>query len=394
MKSPMERAKELLPELTEWRHYLHQHPELGTKLPMTTAFVEEKLRQMGYQPEYICEGGLVAVLEGGKPGKTILLRADMDALPMDEENTHPFKSQTPGAAHTCGHDIHTAMLLGAAKLLMEDREELCGRVKFMFQPNEEGPGGALLMVESGVLENPHVDAAMGFHANVGQVLASGEIGYRIGPIMASTDVFSIQVTGKGGHGARPEEGIDPINILMHIHDTLQTINSRERPQQEPVVLTIGQISAGDAPNTIPAEGVMSGTIRAFNEEVRQFVKRRVVEISQGVASTLGGKAEVTFKAGTAATINDPKVAGELLKYIGEIVPAEHLVEQKASMGSEDFAEVSLRVPSGFFNLGMGNASEGYSYSVHSPKVDFDESAMPLGTALFLHCAKEWLKQNS
>ena len=336
---------------------------------------------------------MVAVLEGGKPGKTILLRADMDALPMDEENDHPFKSQNPGAAHTCGHDIHTAMLLGAAKLLMEDREELCGRVKFMFQPNEEGPGGALLMIESGILENPHVDASMGFHCNVGQVIASGQIGYRMGPIMASTDVFEIKVTGKGGHGARPEEGVDPINIMMHIHDTLQTINSRERPQQEPVVLTIGQISAGDAPNTIPAEGTMSGTIRAFNEEVRQFVKRRLVEIAQGVASTLGGKAEVVFKAGTAATINDPKVAGELFRSIQEIVPPERLVELPASMGSEDYAEVSLRVPSGFFWLGMGNEAEGYPYSVHSPKADFDESAMPLGTALFFHCTKEWLKNN-
>ncbi len=181
--------------------------------------------------------------------------------------------------------------------------------------------------------------------------------------------------------------------MMHIHDTLQTINSRERPQQEPVVLTIGQISAGDAPNTIPAEGTMSGTIRAFNEEVRQFVKRRLVEIAQGVASTLGGKAEVVFKAGTAATINDPKVAGELFRSIQEIVPPERLVELPASMGSEDYAEVSLRVPSGFFWLGMGNEAEGYPYSVHSPKADFDESAMPLGTALFFHCTKEWLKNN-
>ena len=205
--------------------------------------------------------------------------------------------------------------------------------------------------------------------------------------------FEIKVTGKGGHGARPEEGVDPINIMMHIHDTLQTINSRERPQQEPVVLTIGQISAGDAPNTIPAEGTMSGTIRAFNEEVRQFVKRRLVEIAQGVASTLGGKAEVVFKAGTAATINDPKVAGELFRSIQEIVPPERLVELPASMGSEDYAEVSLRVPSGFFWLGMGNEAEGYPYSVHSPKADFDESAMPLGTALFFHCTKEWLKNN-
>ena len=388
MHDPMERATALLPQLTEWRQYLHQHPELGTNLPMTCAFVEARLREMGYDPQPICEGGLVAVLEGGKPGKTILLRADMDALPMDEENDHPFKSQNPGAAHTCGHDIHTAMLLGAAKLLMEDREELCGRVKFMFQPNEEGPGGALLMIESGILENPHVDAAMGAHMI--PMIPAGLGGSGTGVVSASSDHLVIRVEGRGGHGAHPQSTVDPINIGVHIHLALQELLSREADPAELVVLTFGKFQGGDAANIIPSSAVLEGTLRTFSEPLRTHLLERIDTICTCTAEAFRGRAQVTDLCSTCSLQIDGDTAAAVAQ--GWQREGLKMLQRGEKMsGSEDFAEIAARVPSTFFVVGGGTAQDGCGVSLHNPKIRFREEALIYGAAAYASGAAMWLE---
>ncbi len=393
MNQILERAEAIKPKLIEWRRVIHENPEVGLDLPKTVRLVEHELKAMGYQPQ-LRGGGVVAVLEGEMPGKTLLLRADMDALPMREESGLPFASKAENAAHTCGHDTHTAMLLGAALLLMENKNRIKGRIKFMFQPGEEIGKGALAMIEAGLLENPPVDVAIGLHAMVAAGLDSGKIGWYKGPALASADIFRIDVAGKGTHGSRPETGVDPINILCHIQNLLQTINSREKLQLEPVVLTVCQIAAGDAPNILPERGFMTGTIRTYNQDQREFVKNRLVQISEGTASLLRGEAKVTFTSGMLPTINDQKVCDEIVGYFQELVGSENVINIPSQMASEDFSEVMSRVPGAFFRIGMGSLKEGYMYNGHNPKVIFDENALPVGTAAYTHGALRWLEENT
>ena len=393
MQTILEQAKALAPEIISWRHQIHMQPEVGLDLPKTVALVTEELKKMGYEPQE-CGGGVVAVLDSGKPGKTLLLRADMDALPMDEDSGEAFSSQVAKSAHTCGHDTHTSMLLGAAKLLMDNKDNLAGgKVKFMFQPGEEGHGGGHKMVEAGVLENPHVDAAMGFHSFAGLDVPTGHVVYSPGPAMASCDMFTITVTGKGAHGARPEAGVDPLDILCHIHGMLQTINSRERKQLEPMVLTLGQLVCGDAPNIIPNEGYMRGSIRAFSEESRQLFIRRLNEISKGVAESLGGTAVVDCQSTGLATVNDLTVGSEMEGYLKELLGDDHVSTCEPSMGSEDFSEVISRVPGVFMRLSLGSCEEGYCFGGHHPKVRFNDEGLYLGSACFTHCALRWLEEH-
>lgn len=388
-------AQVLQPRIVTWRRWLHQHPELGLDLPQTADYVCRELRSLGYKPQEICQSGIVAVLEGAKPGKTLLLRADMDALPIEEDTNLAFTSQHPGISHACGHDAHTAMLLGAAKLLMEHRDQICGRVKFMFQPGEEGAGGAKKMVDAGVLESPRVDAAMGLH----QVLTrhnvpSGTLCYTRGAAMASCDMFKITVYGKGCHGAAPELGVSPIHILCSIYSALQTIEFCEKKREDPLALSVGQISAGKAGNAIPDEGFLCGSIRCYGEEVRALAKRRVNEIAQGVATTLGGRAVVDFVVELPATISDFAVGDEMFAYAGEVLGGEQTARIERVMGSEDFSEVLCRVPGVYFRLSMGSWEEGYRINSHNPKVMFDEDAMPNGAAVLAHCAVRWLENHA
>lgn len=385
-----QRSQELKNELIAWRRQIHESPELGLDLPKTVALVADALEKMGLAPRKM-GGGVVAVVEGGKPGKTILLRADMDALPMEEESGLPFASKVKGAAHTCGHDMHTAMLLGAAQILAENREALCGRVKLMFQPGEEVGRGARQMLNAGLLQDPPVDAAMGIHTLIATDVPSGAIALSPGPTLSSSDLFRIEVTGKGCHGSRPETGIDPINILCHIHTLLQTINSREKPQQQPAVLTIGEISAGKAPNIIPDSGYMTGTIRTFRPEIRSLVKRRLKEIAEGTAAMLGGSATVSFSAELPPLCNDETLTAEMTGYMKEILGEENVVPMPARMASEDFAEVTACVPGTFMRLSMGSKDEGYCYDGHNPKVVFDEGAMSAGAAAYAYGALRWLE---
>ncbi len=392
MNDLIRQAKELEPEIIRWRRHIHQNPEVSAVLPNTCAYVTGELQKMGYQP-YEVGGGVVAMLDGDPEGRTILLRADMDALPMAEDSGEPFASQNPQAAHTCGHDTHTAMLLGAAQLLMNNRDQVRGRVKLMFQPGEEGYKGALQMVNAGLLENPHVDAAFGMHSASAADFPTGSVMHTTGPSAASADGFRITVHGKGAHGASPEDGIDPINILSHINLALQTINSRERDQKEPLILTVGQMIAGYAENIIPETGFMTGTIRAFRQEVREHAKRRLVEIADGISKTFGATCEVEWYTEFAPTVNNVPLTEELDRYTRELIGEENVHITQPQMGSEDFSEVMLRVPGSFFNLSLGSKADGYLYGAHNPKIRFDESGFHLGSAIYANIAIRWLENN-
>ena len=390
----LEAAKQLEPQLQEWRRTLHRHPEVGFDLPQTKALVKKALTEMGYAPQDCGKCGVLALAGGKKPGKVILLRGDMDALPLQEESGEAFASEVPGKMHGCGHDMHTAMMLGAAKLLMDNKEKVKGRVKFMFQPGEEGYNGCKNMIADGLLESPHVDVAFGMHSASASDYKTGTVLYSTSSYAASADAFKVTVHGKGCHGARPEEGIDPINIITHIHLALQTINSRERNQKEPLILTIGQIIAGDACNIIPERGYFTGTIRTFNQQVREHAKRRFIEIVNGMCATFGGHADIEWTTEMAPTINDPAVTPELLGYIRELVGEENMAEVPASMGSEDFSEVLLNVPGSYLNLSFGSKEEGYLFGGHHPKIRHNEDALPIGSAIYAQVAIEWLQHNN
>ncbi len=388
-------ALNLREELVRWRRWLHTHPELGMDLPGTAAYVRTQLEEMGYTVQSLCGTGLAALLEGSKPGKTLLLRADMDALPIQEESGEPFSSQNPGVCHACGHDTHTAMLLGAAKLLMAHREEVCGRVKLVFQPGEEGAGGAQAMVKAGVLESPHVDAAMALHQVVTRHnVPSGTLCYTPGGTMASCDVFRITVRGKGCHGAAPELGVNPIHLLCSIYQAIQTIEFCEKKRQRPMALSVGQIQAGAAGNVIPGDGFLCGSLRCFDTETRTLAKRRLREIAEGVAATLGGRAEVEFSLEMPPTVNDTAVGNEMFTYAKEVLGPERTAYLDPVMGSEDFAEILTRVPGVYFRLSMGSWEEGYRINSHHPAVRFDEDAMPNGAAVFAHCTLRWLERHA
>lgn len=389
----LKEAEQIEEEVIRWRRDLHEYPELLLNLPKTTAYVEKVLKELGYEVEQICQSGLVAVLDSGKPGKTLLLRADMDALPIQEESGLPFASKVPGVSHACGHDTHTAILLGAAKLLMQNKDALHGRVKLMFQPGEEGGGGAKLMIDSGVLENPKVDACMGFHQVVARDhVPTGIIGYTRGAMMASVDVFRITVHGKSTHGAKPEAGVNPIQILSQIYNSLQVIECAEKPRESALALTIGQISAGKAGNVIPESGFMSGSIRAYDAPVRALAKRRLVEISERVAEMYGGTAEVEFPNEILPTVNDYEVGDTMFEYAKEVVGKENTMMLPQIMGSEDFSEVLQRVPGVFFRISLGDKQEGYPYISHNAKVIFNEAGMKNAVAVFAHCAVRWLEE--
>ena len=393
MNKYLARANQLVPELVENRRHFHRHPEVRNELFETVKYVKAQLEDMGYQVQEICQCGLVVLAGGKKPGKCILIRGDMDALPMPEDTGLEFSSENPGAMHACGHDLHMAMLLGAAKLLKEHEDEIEGTVKICFQPNEETFGGAKAMIEAGVLENPHVDAALGMHSQSASDYPTGTIMHTTGPSAASADGFKVIVHGKGAHGASPEDGIDPVNILAHILIALQTINSRERNQQEPLILTIGQLIAGTAENIIPNGGYLTGTIRAFNQEVRAHAKRRLEEISKGIAATFGATAEIQWYTEFAPTINDRALIAELDGYVRELLGDDRVKITEPQMGSEDFSEVMLRVPGAFFNLSTGSREEGYLFGAHNPQVRHNEAALPTGSAVYAYTAMRWLEEN-
>ena len=386
------RALEIQPEVIANRKYLHQHPELGFALDNTVAFVKEKLTEMGYEPKDIGDHGVTATVGGKNGGKCILLRADMDALPMKEDSGLDFASLTDSAAHTCGHDTHTAMLLGAAKILKEMEDELDGTVKLMFQPAEELISGAKNLVQAGILENPKVDAAFGGH--IFAASPCGNLYYATGAMMASADGFTITIKGKGGHGSAPNTAIDPISIAAYLIVALQELNAREVEPGKVAVLTLGSMHAGSAANIIPEEAVLSGTIRTFDPDVRKQMKERMAEIAKGTTAMFRADVNVEYSVETPPLMLDPATMAIIDDAVGAVLGRDKLHGDLPPIsGSEDFAYVSAEVPTGFFAIGA-TPKDGYpAYPQHNPKIRFDEDAFVTGVAAYVAAATGWLKAN-
>lgn len=394
MKNLLQEAKKLQNFMVENRRYLHENAEIHVDLPLTSKYVTSKLREMGYEPQEICKSGIVAIAGGKKPGKTFLLRADMDALPIVEETDLAFKSKTNNM-HACGHDMHTSMLLGAAKLLKEHEDEIEGQIKLMFQPAEETGAGAKNMLEAGVLQNPKVDAAMMIHVITGMPIPSGTVVVSsAGAVTSASDTFTVTVNGKGGHGAMPQLTIDPLNIISHIHIALQAINSRELTPSDNAVLTVGQIHGGNAVNVIPDTAFLAGTVRTYNKENREFIEKRINEISTGIASTFRASSTVEYIHGSSSVINDAELIKQFINYSNLILDPYKVVNMaEKNSASEDFGFVSELVPSLMVVLSAGSSEDKYKYPQHHPKAMFDENCLYTGAALYANMAMEWLKNN-
>lgn len=384
--------------IVENRHYLHQIPELGLDIPQTAAYVEKKLQEMGYETKRIGDCGVVA-LAGKGEGKCFLIRADMDALPVEEMADVEFKS-TNGKMHACGHDCHAAMLLGAAQLLKNHEAEIEGTVKLMFQPAEETMEGGKMMVDGGVLENPHVDAAMAEHVFAALPMPVGSVALMGAKTkMAAVDWFTINITGKGCHGAMPNTGVDPLNVMSHIHLALQTINSRELDPMDNLVLTIGSMHGGQINNVIPNEATMAGSIRTLKNETRAMVKARMEAIVSTIAAAFGAQAEVVWSNGCPVLMQDEALYQEAKGYLKNlegliVIDIDEMgVPAGGGMGSEDFAHVANEVPSVFLGIPAGRPEDGYIHPQHHPKARFMDEALPCGAAAYAQVAMEWLKNN-
>lgn len=387
-------SKELKSSLIEIRRELHKHPEVGVYLPNTMKFISSKLKEFGYTPEIVDEVGILATIKGPKEGKTFLLRADMDALPIEEESNFDFKS-TNGNMHACGHDMHTTMLLGAAKLLKKYQSEIHGTIKLLFQPDEEGFTGGKRMIKAGVLENPKVNAAMALH--VFSNAPSNTIAYSVGTCISSCIKFKITITGLGCHGAMPETGIDPLNIASHVYLALQEIPSREISATDPVVLTIGKFVGGTAANIIPEKVVMEGTIRSLSEDVGRFAFDRVKDISMNVSKAFRGSAVVEEVVSVPPLVNDSDLSEKLFSYTKNLFGTSKIVikENNSGMGSEDFAAISAIVPSTYFIMGAGTKEENpsFGYPMHHSCVGFNEDILTSGSAMLAYNSIMWLKEN-
>ena len=399
-KELLNEAKTLEPQLQTWRRTLHRHPEVGFDLPQTKALVKQALTEMGYAPQDCGKAGVLALVGGKKPGKTLLLRGDMDALPIQEQSGEEFSSEIPGRMHGCGHDMHTAMMLGAAKLLKAHEDEIEGTVKLEFQPAEEIFQGSPDMIANGLLEDPKVDAAVMFHVLAGMPLPAGTVLVPGGGItMASCEQYHITVHGKGGHGSTPHACVDPITAAAHIHIALQEINSRELDPNAFGVLTTGCFKAGAASNVIPDTAEMFGTIRTTDPDNKtgELIRKRMTEIAQGVALAFRCTAEVEFSDYCPCMVVDKALAADALTYMTDLLGAgamdmTPLTGGKAGGGSEDFAFVSHEVPTVSMFISAGNAKDGYLYGQHHPKVRFDDSILYEGSAAYSYFALRWLSK--
>ena len=369
------------------RRYLHQNPELSFCEFETAKFISSELRNIGLEvTEDVAGTGLVALVKGrNHQKKTIALRADMDALPIFEENDVVYKSKNEGVMHACGHDVHTSSLLGAARILAELREDFEGTIKLIFQPAEEkAPGGASLMIEEGVLQNPQVNAIIGQH--VAPNIPVGKIGFREGMYMASTDEVYMRVIGKGGHGAAPHQAVDPIVVASHIIVSLQQIISRNKNPAFPSVLTFGKFVAEGATNIIPNEVYMEGTFRCMDENWRAEGLQRMQKMAEGMAEAMGAKCEFWIVKGYPFLQNNPQLTQKLRTYASDYVGAENIVELDLWMGGEDFAFYSQKVDACFYRLGTRNEEKGIVSGVHTPTFDIDEAALEIGPGLMAYMA--------
>ena len=392
-------AQALQEEIKAHRLWLHTHAETGFDLTETKPYVKSTLTEMGYTVQECGKAGLVTTV--GKPGgKVLLLRADMDALPIAEEADVDFACKN-GRMHACGHDMHAAMLLGAAKILKAHESELGGTVKLMFQPAEEIFEGSKDMIASGVLENPRPDAALMIHVAAGMPLPAGTVVVSaLGVSAPAADYFTIRVHGKGCHGSAPQNGIDPLTAAAHILIALQEIHARELSASDEAVLTIGTFHAGEAGNVIPATATMGGTIRTYDEKTRAYLKERMTAIAKNVAEAFRASAEVSFGSGCPTLVNDKDLSEKVTGYLKDLLGANRAFttaelsggKPARGGGSEDFAYVSHEIPSLMLALAAGEPSKGYVYPQHHPKVKFDESILSTGAAVFVDCAIQYMKE--
>lgn len=386
-----ERALELKDETIANRRHIHKNAETGLDLPKTKAYVMEKLTEYGLEPKD-CGYGVTATL--GKGGKVLLLRADMDALPMPEESGEEFACPTGKEAHTCGHDFHAAMLLTAAKMLKEKEDTLEGTIKFMFQPAEETFEGSKNIIENGILENPPVDAALAYHVSPGKMPIGLFMYNDKDTMMYSVDGFKITIHGKGSHGAYPHVGVDPINIGVHIHLALQELIARESNPTHSCVLTIGQFAGGTAANIIPETAVLQGTIRTNKPEARELLVRRMKEVAEKTAAVYNGTVDIEMISEVPPLICNPKLTDEVVGYMQELgIPGLTPYPGISASASEDFAVIAEKVPSTFMYLSAGYLDERGQYPAHHPKAQFNEDVCPIGAACLAHCASQWLKNN-
>lgn len=383
-----ERALALKEETIENRRYFHTNAEAGLNMPKAQAYVMQKLTEYGLEPKE-CGHGVVA--EVGKGGKTVLLRADMDALPMAEESGVPFAA-TNGCAHTCGHDFHAAMLLTAAKMLKENEASLEGTVRLMFQPAEETFEGGKEMIALGVLDG--VDAAIAYHVSPGKMPIGLFMYNNNSTMMFSVDGFKMTIHGRGGHGAYPHTSIDPINIGVHIHLALQELIAREADPTHACVLTIGQFDAGTAANIIPDSAVLQGTLRTNNKDSRAKLVSRLKEVAVKTAETYGGTVEIEMISEVPPLICDTAVVNSVISYMKELgIPGLMEYPGISASASEDFALIAERVPSSFMYLSAGYLDERGQYPAHHPKAQFNEDVCPMGASSLAHSATRWLQDN-
>ena len=388
----VEAAQKMQDQLISWRRDLHQIPEVGLELPKTSTYVAEKLSEMGIEyQENIGVSGIVGLIKGKEDGKTVAIRADMDGLAIVEETGLPFAS-TNGNMHACGHDAHTSMLLGAAKILNENKDKLKGNIKLIFQAGEEGPGGAKPMIDDGVMESPKVDAVLGLHiGTIFKEIGTGGVGVAYGNLMACLDRFEIKVIGKGCHGAMPDTGVDPIVISAGVINALQTIISREIKPNEPAVITIGQISGGRSYNIIPDSVEIVGTARATSQAVREKIASRMEEIVANITKGMRGDYEFTYTYGYPPLVNDAEFTKGFVETAKKVVGEDKIVEiANPTMVSEDMAYFLEEAPGTFFFLGGGNEAKGIVAPHHNSKFNVDEDVLWKGTALLAQGAFDWL----
>ncbi|MFA4135524.1 MULTISPECIES: M20 family metallopeptidase [unclassified Brevibacillus] len=385
-----ELLKEMEPQIISWRRHLHQHPELSFQEEKTPALIAEILRGLHFDEVRTGVGGrgVIGVLRGGRPGKVVALRADFDALPIQDQKDVPYKSTVPGVMHACGHDAHTSQLLGLASVLAAHREQFAGEIRFVFQhAEEENPGGAIQMVQDGAVDG--VDAIFGVH--LWSMFPVGKVFISAGPLMANTDDFSIEIKGKGGHGAVPEETVDSIVIGSQIVGHLQTIASRNVSPLESVVVTVGTFHGGDSTNIIADSCRLTGTVRSFLPDVRDRAEQRLTEIAEGTAAMMGGSATVVYERGYPAVINHEKETAIAREAAIAAFGAGRVESMKPLMGGEDFSYYLEKVPGAYLFVGAGNPEKLATYPHHHPSFDIDEDAMLIAGELLGRTALHYLE---
>ena len=384
-------SKEVFPSLVKLRRELHQYPELAFQEYKTSQRIAKELKKRGvdFQTD-VAKTGVVGVLNRGKKGKTVALRADMDALPVLEQTNFPYKSKNNGAMHACGHDVHIACLIGAAEILTRLKEELPGKVKFIFQPSEEvHPGGAKPMIEAKVLKNPDVSGIFALHCD--PAIPIGKIGVREGPTMAHAEDFDITIFGKGGHGARPHDGVDAIVVASQVIQALQTIASRKINPLEPVVISIGTIDGGYARNIICDKVILKGTARTLNKKIAKKIPGLLKEIVSGITKSAGGSFELNYYGGYPLLVNHPKATDLARGTIAKLFGKDAIFEiERPMMGGEDFAYYLQKVPGSFLRLGIRNPKKDAIYPWHHPKFTVDEDAIKIGSAVLAGVAFDFL----